>query len=313
MRTPLVRLALLSALALGVTACGTRPVCTPQVCPTGCCNANDQCVSGTEQAACGTGGNTCASCTAGAQACAAQACVAVTVDAGAGDAGTGDGGVEFCMRSPVECSDQVIQGLDLKTGVAPGLIQNAADGTGFLSTIDSRGGGFPPTQSYIYARFTDTGLDKLPLDDMQALDSMDWDIAFRRFVIRINSGDSGPACVAGATLPNSTTYASVTSVPTGIGYEEDDFVDRPPTCAWTPDGSGLDSSPRTYLSSYYDYTSCVSMTGRTFIVKPGNGRRLKLTVTTYYATEAGQASCDSSGSSGGALGGTIRLRWAFLE
>ena len=47
----------------------------------------------------------------------------------------------------------------------------------------------------MYAKFTANGLVKLDtLSDMTALDSMDWDIAFRRYVVRINSGFSGPSC-----------------------------------------------------------------------------------------------------------------------
>jgi hypothetical protein len=55
------------------------------------------------------------------------------------------------------------------------------------------------------------------------------------------------------------------------------------------------------------------MTGRVFILKAGNGRHVKLTVDTYYATQAGQGACNTSGASGGVAGGTIRMRWAFLD
>ena len=97
--------------------------------------------------------------------------------------------------SPIPCEDNVVQQMDLKNNVAPGLITDVADGNGYWSTIDARAGGFMYTDSYVYAKFTDKGLQKVDLTDEQSIGSMDWDIAFRRFVIRINSGNSGPSCV----------------------------------------------------------------------------------------------------------------------
>jgi hypothetical protein len=319
MRSYLVASSLLAALLVtGAASCGAR-TCTPQSCPTGCCSAAGVCESGGENAACGSAGNACLNCTASSQVCGDKVCVAFATGGGGGeDAGAMDGGGAtdagfVCTRTPVECSDQAIQQLDLKMTVAPGLITNAADGTGFKSTIDATGGGFQPTESYVYARFTAQGLEKLPISDLTALDSMDWDIAFRRFVIRVNSGDSGPACAAGQVLAPGTTYESVSAVPSGFLPEGDDFLSRAPTCSFIDDGSGLGTSPRTLLSSFYEYTGCVGMTGRVYVLRSQGGRAVKLTVTTYYATEAAQQTCDDTGSSGGAAGGTMRVRWQFID
>ncbi len=197
--------------------------------------------------------------------------------------------------------------------VGAGNIATLVDGTGFKSTINATGGGFPPTDSYVYARFTATGLEKVAVSDIAALDSMDWDIAFRRYVIRINSGDSGPSCVAAQVLASGTAYDAVTSVPANYLPEGDDFLTRAPACAFVDDGSGLGSSPRTYLASFYQYTGCVAMTGRVYVLQTRAGKHVKLTVITYYATETAQATCDSTGGSGGALGGTIRVRWQLLD
>lgn len=311
------------SIVAGAASCGT-PTCSPQNCPTGCCTAAGVCVAGGENAACGSAGNTCTNCVASAQICGDGTCVALSTGGGAGGGmgggagggavggGAGDGGV--CAPTPVDCSDQAIQQLDLKTTVASGLITTTVDGNlGFRSTIDAVGGGFPPTTSYVYARFTETSLEKLPISDLMALDSTDWDIAFRRYVIRINSGDSGPGCVAAEVQPMGATYTSVTAVPATFLPEGDDFLSRAPACAFMDDGSGLGSSPRTYLSSFYSYVGCVSMTDRVYVLRTQHGRHLRLTVTTYYATEAAQQMCDSSGGSGGALGGTIRVRWKYLD
>ena len=324
-----MRLALLASLVLsvviaaGAASCGAK-LCTPQNCSTGCCTAAGECAPGGENAACGSAGNSCVNCAATTQICGDKICVALGTGGGTGmgggggtgggatGGGSGDAGFT-CTRTPVECSDQAIQQLDLKMSVAAGLITSAADGTGFKSTINATGGGFPPTDSYVYARFTATGLEKLPISDLTALDSMDWDIAFRRYVIRINSGDSGPSCVAAQALPVGAVYDTTAAVPVDYLPEGDDFLTRAPACAFVDDGSGLGTSPRTNLSSFYQYTGCVAMSGRVYVITTQLGRHVKLTVTTYYATEAAQTACDTTSSSGGALGGTVRVRWAYLD
>jgi hypothetical protein len=261
-------------------------------------------------------------CAATSQICGDQACVAFGTGGGMGGGGgsaTGGGGGTAdagftCTLTPVECSDQAIQTLDLKMNPAPGLITNAAIDGGFKSTIDATAGGFgaDPT-SYVYARFTDIGLEKLPIGDLASLDSMDWDIAFRRYVIRVNSGDSGPGCVAGQALPAGTTFESITAVPSGLLPEADDYFSHAPTCDFRDDGSGLGTSPRTLLSAFYSYQGCVKMTGRVFVLRTFSGRFVKLIVDTYYSTEAAQQTCNTTNSSNMAPGGTVRVRWQFIE
>lgn len=307
-------------LVVGAPACGAR-TCSPQNCPTGCCNDTGVCVAGGENAACGNAGNVCVNCIASTQVCGEGTCVALGTGTGGGGGGTMDagsgggtgGGAFTCVRTPVECSDQAIQQLGLLMNVSSGLITTTADGTGFKSTINATAGGSSPTESYVYARFTETGLEKLPISDITALDSMDWDIAFRRFVIRINSGDSGPSCVAAQVFAPGTTYDSVTAIPASFVPEGDDFLTRAPACGFVDDGSGLGTSPRTYLSSFYQYTGCVSTTGRVYVLRTQLGRHVKLIVNTYYASEAAQQTCNATATSGGSLGGTIRTRWQYLD
>lgn len=314
----------IAAAALVFAACGQtgQTTCNADSCD-GCCDSTGKCRTGDQNDACGAGGLNCDVCSGG-QVCEQRVCAVPMNDAGSGggagggtggggagmDAGTG-GGAGMCMARPVECSDAAINSLDLKMDASPDGLTNAADGTGWLSTIDSRAGGLTPTQSYVYAKFGASGLEKVALGDQAALDSMDWDIAFRRFVIRLNGGDSGPSCTTAAALAPGTTYDSVTSVPASLTYAPDNFLDRPPTCTFIDDGSGLGTSPSTALSDYYAYTTCVSMTGRVFIVQTKDNRHVKLLVTTYYSTVAQQSGCDMSGAGG--TGGTIRMRWQYLD
>src|ERR1700755_386679 len=95
----------------------------------------------------------------------------------------------------VQCTDQSVMMLSLFDVPATGKIREEGTGDDFVTFIDATGGGMTPTQSYVYARFTDKGLEKLDLDDESAFESTKWDIAFRRYIIRLNSGVSGPGDV----------------------------------------------------------------------------------------------------------------------
>lgn len=185
-------------------------------------------------------------------------------------------------------------------------------GTFWESDVDATSGGAladPP--SYVYARFTPTGLQQQTLQDVQALGSMDWDIAFRRSVVRLNSGDSGPSCVAAVTLPMGTTFDSITSVPGGLLWATEDIMT--PTCTLIENGSGLPGQPDTQLDGYWTYTGCVAMTHRVFLVRLANGSTVKLEVLRYY-NAAAQLQCDAMGTlpAGDPGSAHILMRWALL-
>lgn len=228
---------------------------------------------------------------------------------GGGEGGGGGGGALCTPTTPIPCEDQVVQQMDFKKIVAPGMIVDAADGNGFLSTIDARAGGFMYTDSYVYAKFTDTGLKKVDLTDEQSIGSMDWDIAFRRFIIRINSGNSGPSCTQAARLKTGTVYDDLMAVPAGANFLADEYFSA--ACELIPDGSGL-GSPATIMSGFWTYANCVQMTDNVYVVKTATGANVKLIVTDYYEPMA-QETCNTTGAVPmGTPGAMIKMRWAFL-
>jgi hypothetical protein len=212
----------------------------------------------------------------------------------------------------VPCSDQVIQGLAFADEPAPGKLDSQAEGAGFLAIVDATAGGpfNPDPDSYVYGKFTDGGLVKVALSDEESLDSMDWDIAFRRYIVRINSANSGPSCVRAARVPGEADYDGLAAVPDGLSYDADEYFTE--SCDLIPDGSGLEGSPATALSGYWTYPGCVKMTGNVYVLELASGRHLKLVVAAYYEP-AVQDQCDSTGSVPmGSPGATLRVRWAWL-
>lgn len=232
-----------------------------------------------------------------------------------GDATTGAGGgaAAGCTEpTPVACEDDVVLAMNLQDDVAPGAVTSTADGAGWRSTVDATAGGAfaADPDSYVYMRFADEGLVKVEISDEDSLASMDWDIAFRRYVVRINSGNSGPSCVAAARVVGST-YDEVTSLPANLTFRTDGYFTD--SCEIIPDGTGLPGSPATALSAFWTYPGCVQMTDQAFVIQTAEGRHLKLVVDQYY-DDASHASCQESGtvSQGETGAASYQIRWAFL-
>lgn len=80
----------------------------------------------------------------------------------------------------------------VNTGVNEGEVSVEVDGDAHIATIDAASGGpaQTATTSFVYLDF-DNG-EKLELSDVEAFEDADWDIAFNRTMIRLNSADSGP-------------------------------------------------------------------------------------------------------------------------
>ncbi len=244
---------------------------------------------------------------------------------GAADAGPVDAGpAPLCTdATPVTCSAFVTTELRLKTAASTRLIDNKPEAGGFASHIDATAGGLDmntltPKEGFVYARFTEQGLEKVELSDAQALSSMDWDIAFRRYVLRINSADSGPSCTQAARVKAGTTYDALTAVPSDAIYHTDDYV-TPDCQTLETDGTQM-AAPATTLGGFYSYVSaggamgCVKMTGAVYVVALANGRHVKLTVTSYYEPTV-QEQCNTSGTipTSNTGSGDVRMRWAFLD
>jgi len=220
------------------------------------------------------------------------------------------GAPQACAASTVRCTDQSVALLRLFEPAAPAALTEEGTPGAFRTLIDARAGGSMATQSYVYVRFTDAGLEQLPIGDEAAFRSLDWDLAVRRFVIRINSGVGGPGCVQAARTAPGTTFDALTTLPTGLSWRTEAYFTD--SCELVSDGSGI-GAPGTALSSFWAYQSCVQMTGNVFAVALRNGRHVKLQVLSYYDPEP-QAACDRTGMVPAPNNaGMIRLRWSFLD
>jgi hypothetical protein len=176
--------------------------------------------------------------------------------------------------------------------------------------VDATGGGLNATESYVYARFTDKGLIKVELTDEEAFESLDWDIALRRYVIRLNSGVSGPGEVTAARTAPMTQFADLKEVPANLELRTEQYFSED-GCEFLADTSGI-GAPGTALASYWTYQSCVQMTKNVYVLALPRKRHVKLEVLAYYSLE-NQKVCDATGKVPSPSGaGSVRLRWDFL-
>jgi len=226
----------------------------------------------------------------------------------------GDAMPMACELQAAECEDQQIAELLLFEEVSPDGITNESIGGGvFRSTIDARAGGLRPTQAYVYGRFTENGLEKVEVSDHGALESGEWDIGARRFVIRSNSGVAGPSCIGVARTAPGTEFEMLTAVPENLDFREEAYFTTP-DCSLVSDGTGL-GAPGTTLASFWTYRGCVEMTGNVYVLRLRDGRHIKLEVETYYSPEV-QDYCDENGQlpGGGPSGsGNMQILWSFLD
>lgn len=215
-----------------------------------------------------------------------------------------------CEASSVRCTEQSIDELDLLTVVSTGEIREEGTVSGeFLTYVDARGGGLTPTQSYTYVRFTPQGLTRVSVDDQAALASTDWDIGLRRYVIRVNSGVSGPSCTSVAQTAAGTPFDSVKAVDASWKFETENYFND--TCELLVNESGI-GAPATQTANYWLYKSCLSMTGNVFVVRLADGRHVKLQVMSYYEPTPQQV-CNDTGKVPSPSGaGQLRVKWAFL-
>lgn len=236
---------------------------------------------------------------------------ASTADGGGGDDTSAPGPDPICTEpTDLPCVDQMILDLSLHDDkVSEGEVSNTTEGADFYTFVDASAGGMngAARNPWVYIKFTPEGAVRVDIDDETALESMDWDMALRRYIVRLNSGDSGPSCV-GALASRDLAYADISAVPADASFAVEDIYND--TCDIQEDNSGLPGSPDVALGGWWDYPGgCVTTTMLPFLVQLADGHTIKLVIETYYGT--GQEECNSSGTPG-EDSGFIHLRWAYL-
>ncbi len=209
----------------------------------------------------------------------------------------------------VACVDQMILDLSLHDDlVSTGEVSTTTDGDDYVTEIDASAGGYSEAVNnpWVYIKFTDDGAEKVEIDDETALESLDWDMSLRRFLVRLNGGSSGPSCVGAASFLEQE-YDDLTSVPEALEFAMDDYYTD--DCTIINDSSGLPGSPQMVLGPWWEYPGCVATTGHPHLIQLANGRIVKVVFEQYYGE--GQDTCNANGTPG-EDSGFFTLRWTWM-
>ena len=195
------------------------------------------------------------------------------VDASAPDAGEGPDAAPGCadptsvLVSPWTTVDTVSTGVVAATG-------NAA-------TVDATAGGSPNAADnpYVYLKFTADSVTKVEITDVDSYKDASWDLAIKRFVLRVNGGDSGLGGVEVAKVV-AEDLADVTAAPADGEFTTDDWATD--DCTLNPGPLG---EPATALSDWYGYdeaTSRLTPKGEIYVLRRADGSAIKLDLKTFY-------------------------------
>jgi len=176
-----------------------------------------------------------------------------------------------------------VRAIDKVSTGAFNLLSSPTDPLIHTAEIDATAGGSSKFSENPFIYVDLVGRKKVDITDVQAQKSKDWDIAFKRWQIKVNSGDSGPGYVLVGRV-EAMTLDEVKSVPV-VPYYADSYFDA--KCKFLPD---LIGGLSTALSDWYDYDGMGRPDPKKEVLiltrRDGMGR-IKLRITAYYKGMAG--------------------------
>jgi hypothetical protein len=187
-----------------------------------------------------------------------------------------------------------LRAIDMVSTGAVTVSPQPGDPSSFSAEIDATAGGSMAYDQNPFVYLDLIGGKKVAVTDVQAPESGDWDIAFKRWQIKLNGGDSGPGGV-GVAVVEGKTLADVGSAPPGP-YVQDSYFDAQCMTELDPIG-GLSTA----LSDWYDYdTATNALTPKKEVLvltRRDQKGHIKLQINGYYK---------------GMAGGNYAIAWSLL-
>lgn len=213
-----------------------------------------------------------------------------------GGSASGASGADGAASSCTAAIAQTLMPIDkLARGIVTVVPSDAGAARDVFVGAYSGGLGGAATMPYVYVNLA-TAM-RVNVTDVTARTSMDWDLAFKRYVIFTNGGDGGMG--QGAATHVATPFDSVTAAD-ATGMATESFFDV--NCIAKVDSFG---GLVTTFSDWYSYdqaTNRLSPQSLTYVVRGGTGKLYKVAIQTYYASLNGSPD----------LGGDFIIRVAAL-
>lgn len=114
----------------------------------------------------------------------------------------------------------LIEAWPLVDDIAIGSVETEADGDASVATIDAAAGGSAESRNNAFVYLDLNTGEMVRLTDTESLIDTEWQLAFRRTNLRLNSGDSGPGTWE-MTKVSATTFDAVTEIPADADWHVD--------------------------------------------------------------------------------------------
>ncbi|HYQ28496.1 MAG TPA: HmuY family protein [Polyangiaceae bacterium] len=227
-------------------------------------------------------------------ACLLVACSSSPLDsaaaggAGGGSADAAAAGAGASAGSPAfvdSCSAARAQLLGAIATVSSASVKVLSDSAGVKTLyVDASAGGRDAAATHPWTFIALGTATKAAVNDVTSLESLGWDLAFKRAQVYVNGGEGGPGVGASAFLAKD--FADVTRADvTDAQFASEKFFDD--DCNPYVDLTGAAS---TSLSAWYNYdqaTNILTPVSGTWLVRGATGTYFKLRFESYYATPSG--------------------------
>ncbi|HKY37391.1 MAG TPA: HmuY family protein [Polyangiaceae bacterium] len=216
----------------------------------------------------------------------------------AGGAGKGNGGAP--AANP--CSGALKQELSLVDEVSTASVSVLSqNGSELVVYVDATAGGIDGQDQNPWVYISLASGAAVPVGDLDALMSLDWDLALKRFVIRTNSGDSGPGQGGAIRVMLSWDDVDASTLGTRRVAVEDWFDED---CSLTIDAATGDViTTFSGWSEYDEATHVLAPADAVYLTQGADGTLYKVAILDYYSTPTGTS---------GTTPGRYRLRVAPL-
>ena len=204
-------------------------------------------------------------------------------DAGGPSGSGGKDGAETPSESP--CRSALRQSLGLVDEASTASVATLSGETEERRIyVDASAGGINGQDKFpwVYVDLATGSASRLT--DLEALESSSWDLAFKRYLVRTNGGDSGPG--GGGALRVTLAWDDVDQTTLGdVSLPREDWFDD--ECNLEVDENGELITTFSGWSQYNEATHVLAPAPVVFITSGADGSLYKVMIEDYYATPSG--------------------------
>jgi hypothetical protein len=234
--------------------------------------------------------------------CSSEALSDSAGTAGAGNAASGGSHGGGSGNTPSACSGALRQALGLVEQVSTATVATVSEAAGERTLyVDASAGGINGQDAYPWVYVSLATGKAVALSDIDALTSTAWDLAFKRFLVRTNGGDSGPG--QGGAFRVALSWDKVDASTLGKQMlPRESWFDA--DCNLNVDANMELVTTFSGWSEYDQASHVLNAADVVYLTAGADGSLYKVAILDYYSTAAGAH---------GTVAGHYKLRVAPLQ